>query len=79
MNNPSARPSAEDKPHVLTRRESECLEGLARGLTNAGIATRLRVALPTVAMHLANARKKLGAQTREQAIAQAVKRGLIDP
>jgi DNA-binding CsgD family transcriptional regulator len=30
-------------------------------------------------MHLVNTRKKLGAQTREQAIAQAVKRGLIDP
>jgi DNA-binding CsgD family transcriptional regulator len=38
----------------------------------------MHVALPTVAMHLVNARKKLGARTREQAIAQAVKRGLID-
>jgi DNA-binding CsgD family transcriptional regulator len=71
--------SAESSTRVLTRREIECLECLARGLTNAGIATRLKVALPTVALHLANARKKLGAQTREQAVAQAVKRGLIDP
>ena len=63
---------------MLTRRETECLEWLARGLTNSGIANRMHVALPTVAMHLVNARKKLGARTREQAIAQAVKRGLID-
>jgi DNA-binding NarL/FixJ family response regulator len=62
----------------LTRREAECLEGLARGLTNAGIAERLHVAMPTVAMHLFNARKKLGAETREQDVAQAVKRGLIE-
>ena len=52
---------------------------LARGLTNAGIASHMHVALPTVAMHLVNARKKLGAHTREQAVAQAVKRKLIEP
>jgi DNA-binding CsgD family transcriptional regulator len=64
---------------ALTRREAECLELLARGLTNAGIASHMHVALPTVAMHLVNARKKLGAHTREQAVAQAVKRKLIEP
>ena len=42
---------------ALTHRERECLEGLALGLTNAGIAKRLGLALPTVAMHLTNARK----------------------
>jgi DNA-binding CsgD family transcriptional regulator len=63
---------------ALTHRERECLEGLALGLTNAGIAKRLGLALPTVAMHLTNARKRLGARTREQAVAQAVSLGLID-
>ena len=63
---------------ALTHRERECLEGLALGLTNSGIAKRLGLALPTVAMHLTNARKRLGARTREQAVAQAVSLGLID-
>ena len=37
----------------------------------------LGIAVPTVAMHLANARRKLGAVTREQAVALAVAKGLV--
>ena len=73
------RSQASREAGPLTRRETECLQWLARGLTNAGIAARMQVTLPTVALHLVNARKKLGAQTREQAIAQAIKHGLIEP
>ncbi len=64
---------------VLTQRERECLESLAQGLTNAGIASKLGVAVPTVAMHLASARRRLGAHTREEAVATAVSLGLIKP
>jgi regulatory LuxR family protein len=53
------------------------LEGLALGLDNSGIAHDLHIARPTVALHLVNARKKLGALTREQAVARAVALGLI--
>jgi ATP/maltotriose-dependent transcriptional regulator MalT len=63
----------------LTRREIQCLEGLARGLDNSGISRELNIALPTVALHLINARRKLGAVTREQAVARAVDLGLIRP
>lgn len=65
----------------LTQREAQCLQALASGLSNSGIAKQLKISLPTVALHLCNARRKLGAQTREQAVALAVKRGLvsIDP
>jgi DNA-binding NarL/FixJ family response regulator len=63
----------------LTRREAQCLEGLARGLDNAGISRELGISLPTVALHLINARRKLNATTREQAVARAVERGLIHP
>jgi len=67
-------------PHrALSRRESQCLEGLARGLDNAAISRELKISMPTVALHLINARKKLGAVTREQAVALAVERGLIRP
>lgn len=63
-------------PH-LTPREIECLNELADGLTSEGIARRLNISVPTVAMHLTNARKKLHAQTREQAIAIAIRSGLV--
>jgi len=61
----------------LTPREVECLQALAEGLTNDGIARRFAIALPTVAMHLVNARHKLGAATREHAVAIAVRKGVI--
>jgi LuxR family transcriptional regulator len=65
--------------HVhLTPREVECLERLARGFNNAGIAQDLHISLPTVALHLVNARKKLGAHTREEALARAIKQHLIE-
>ncbi len=62
----------------LTHREVQCIEGLASGLSNSDIAKRLQISVPTVALHLSNARRKLGAKTREQAVALAVTRGLID-
>lgn len=61
----------------LTKREMQCLQGLASGLSNAGIAKQLSVSLATVALHITNARSKLGAKTREQAVAEAVHRELI--
>lgn len=64
---------------ALTPHEVQCLQGLARGLDNLGISHELRISLPTVALHLINARKKLGAATREQAVARAVELGLIRP
>ena len=63
----------------LTPREKECLLWIARGERNEQIAHRLNVTRPTIDFHLTNARKKLNARTRAQAIAIAVKRGLINP
>jgi DNA-binding CsgD family transcriptional regulator len=37
------------------------------------------IALPTVEMHLAKARRKLGVATREQALVKALILGLICP
>jgi DNA-binding CsgD family transcriptional regulator len=61
----------------LTAREVQCLERLASGQSNSDIASGLKISLPTVALHLSNARRKLGAKTREQAVAVAVARGLV--
>ena len=65
-----------DLPH-LTPREVECLVALAEGLNSEGIARKLHISVPTVAMHVTNARKKLNAQTREHAIAIAMRIGVL--
>jgi DNA-binding CsgD family transcriptional regulator len=84
---PARRPRHEPAPrlesrggwNVLTPREVECLEWLGRGLDNEKTAKKLGIAMATVALHLTNARRKLGAATREQALVLALQRGLIDP
>lgn len=62
---------------ALTLREIQCLQGLAQGMSNRDIAAHLGITLPTVALHIANARRGLGAQTREQAVAIAVARHMV--
>lgn len=64
---------------VLTPRERECLLWLSKGLRHEQIAHRLGLKPVTVEFHLANARNKLGARTREQALAIALKKGLVEP
>lgn len=56
----------------LTIREQQSLELLAEGLRIKAIATRLEIAPVTVELHISNARRKLGAATREQAIAKMI-------
>jgi DNA-binding CsgD family transcriptional regulator len=63
----------------LSHRELNCLQWLAKGLRNDRIAEKLNISLPTVKLHLRNARQKLDAQTREAAVAKAVFMGLIEP
>lgn len=62
---------------LLSSRERECLLWLASGLKSAQIAERLNLALVTVDMHFKNARKKLNAATREEALAKAIMSGEI--
>ena len=63
----------------LTEREVECLQWLARGLRNDRIAHRMSITQATVEFHLANARRKLNARTRGQALVNALQLGLIEP
>lgn len=70
----------EDAPGViLTAREQEVLSGLARGLTDDEIGHSLAISVRTVRFHLNQARIRLEARTRAQAVAIAVYRGLITP
>ena len=55
------------------------MAGVARGLTNQGIATSLGISVETVKNHLVNAKDKLGARDRTQMAVMALHFGLIDP
>jgi DNA-binding NarL/FixJ family response regulator len=66
-------------PASLTDRELEVLALLATGLRNAEIADRLVVSSRTVEHHVSAILAKLGARTRGEAGAAAVRLGLAEP
>jgi DNA-binding CsgD family transcriptional regulator len=61
----------------LSARERECLLWLSRGFRTSAIAERLGIAQVTVDLHFKGARRKLQAATREEALAKAIARRLI--
>lgn len=61
----------------LTAREQEVLFLLADGLSNADIAGRLTISVHTVRNHVASLSAKLGAHSKLEALAVAVRRGLV--
>jgi len=61
----------------LTEREQEILPLLGEGLNNSEIAERLEVSRSTVRFHVSNILAKLGASSRTQAVAVAVRHNLI--
>jgi two-component system, NarL family, response regulator len=62
---------------MLTEREKEVLELLARGRSNKEISTALSVSETTVKSHLGNIFRKLDVLSRTEAIATASRQGLI--
>ena len=66
-------------PRGPTAREREVLALLAGGATDGQIATMLQLSPATVQTHVRNAKAKLGARTRAQAVALAIQRDLITP
>ncbi|HSF03865.1 MAG TPA: LuxR C-terminal-related transcriptional regulator [Solirubrobacterales bacterium] len=60
-----------------TPREREVLTLLAAGATDEQIAEMLELSPATVQTHVRNAKAKLGARTRAQAVAMALQHGMI--
>ena len=63
----------------LTARELEVLRLVTEGVSNRVIGERLYITEATVARHVANIFGKLGAHTRAEATAIALRRGLLEP
>jgi DNA-binding NarL/FixJ family response regulator len=71
----SGRPGGGDG---LTGRELEILRLLADGMTNRQIGARLFISPDTVKTHLEHVFQKLGIADRTSAVAEAIRRGLIE-
>jgi DNA-binding NarL/FixJ family response regulator len=73
-----SRPAAGPAFSGLTPREREVLRLLADGLSTEGIAARLVISSKTSATHIERILKKLGVNSRTQAVALAYREGLVE-
>ncbi len=69
--------SGSNNQDALSARELDVLALLSDGLANRAIAQRLFVSENTIKYHVRNILRKLGAQNRTEAVAQAMRKGLI--
>jgi NarL family two-component system response regulator LiaR len=68
-----------NKPdYGLTRRQQEVLALLVEGLSNVEIADRLVISRHTVRYYVSEILGKLGVSNRAEAVALAVKEGLVE-
>ena len=67
----------EERDNGLTAREQEVLRLIAEGLSAPEVATRLYIEPSTVKSHLHNIYEKLGVSERAAAVAEGMRRGLL--
>jgi DNA-binding NarL/FixJ family response regulator len=77
---PRQRDDGSHDPDALTDREQEVLELMVEGVTsNRELARELRVSENTVKFHVRNILDKLHLHNRAQAVAYALRSGLVEP
>lgn len=62
----------------LTPREHEILQQVAQGARNIDVAQKLHLSERTIKAHLTSIYNRLGVESRAEAVAAALKLGLID-
>ena len=67
-----------DESEALTKREAQIVEGIRLGLTNKQIGRKLGISPTTVKTHLQHLYEKLGVSDRAAAVAEAMRRGLLE-
>ncbi len=65
-------------PVLLTPREMDVLQGIARGMPNKSIARELGISDHTVKFHITSIFQKLDVSSRSEAIAVAARIGILD-
>jgi DNA-binding NarL/FixJ family response regulator len=73
----ASREAGAEDLEILTSREREVLQLLGEGASNKEIARRLDISVHTAKFHVASIAAKLDATGRTDAVAQAVRRGLM--
>jgi DNA-binding NarL/FixJ family response regulator len=79
LETPARRHGDVSRVASLTGREREVFERMARGASNAEIASELFLGVPTVKTHVGRILVKLGLRDRAQAIVFAYESGLVRP
>ncbi|MEA2472230.1 MAG: hypothetical protein QOE06_145 [Thermoleophilaceae bacterium] len=69
---PLCAKAVQSDSRLLTEREREVLQLLAHGVSGADASTLLTISPETVRTHIRNASRRLGAQTRAQAVVMAI-------
>lgn len=72
------RPGDTGLPRAISRRELECLKLTANGYTSEEIARLLKLSVHTANQYLTQSAQKLNAVNRTQAVAKALRLGLIE-
>lgn len=62
---------------ILSEREQEIIRLIAVGVSNANVAEKLFITIPTVKTHISNIFRKLEAKSRMEAVSKARQMGLI--
>ena len=69
--------ASEPNPPALTERQQNILEATSKGLSSEQIAAKLDISAYAVNQHIDAIRRKLGAQSRTEAVAIAIKKHLL--